>query len=1049
MTPELWARLNPLFNAAVEMPPDEQNAFIANACRGDEELRKELQALVDAHARQEATTDKVAEGLKALINKATARYRPGDIVHGRFRIVRLLGSGGMGEVYEAFDLELSQSVALKSIRPDIAGNTGVLARFRKEVQLARRLTGPNLCRIHELFIAPGNIGSPVDAFLTMELLEGTTLADELRQRGPLLWTRVREIAMDICTALKTMHEAGIIHRDLKSRNIMLAERNGKLCAVVMDFGLAHETSPRSSDAETTLTGPGTFIGTPQYMAPEQFEGKDLSPATDIYATGIVMYELLTGRHPFAASNALEAAVLRGKKPQSASSLRPDVPRGIDLIIEKCLRFDPAQRFQSASELAQALQSPGTIAKSPLRAMSPATKRTAIAALILVLAAVPFLWKRFSPTYRIPDPRALQWYREGLAALREGAYLKAARELREAVNIDPGFDLAHARLAQAWADLDFTGAAEHEMLIASTPERQRNLPELDRRYINAVRNTLTHDFDGSVHEYSEILAHLPEDQKGFGYLDLGLAQEKAGKLSDAINSFESAAALTPDNPALYVHLGVIRRLQQDNGGAEAAFDKAEHLYELKQNLEGLGEVAFQRGHSANEQGDSALARSSLEHCLDIARQIPSIQLEVRALTQLSNAEYISDQNDQAIAHARKAIELAQENNLEYWATDGLIREANALFGKGSPEDLANAENLLLQALKAAQTNQHPRLEANAQFSLASLSDIREKPDDQIRRAQAALKIYVDFGFLSQANDTGILIVRGERRKGHLSRALQSSFELLDVAQRSGRTVLVEDAQATIGSVYFELEDYPQALAHYQEALRLSRITNENVPYQTLSCAEMLWRLGRYEDATAMLASVTAEDAKRPDIAQSMAHTQAAMLLSQRRFSETMKISTHALQQFPQLPPGTIIDFKSMSALAMARSGHAREAQDAGQQIVALAQKTLDEGLIADANMTQATLDLLAGSPQSARTLAESANLYFAGKKEIESDWMSLLCAAEAANATGEKSHSAQLAKQVVDKLHNIEQNWSSPVFGQYRSRPDIQTAFKTLSKLETQ
>jgi serine/threonine protein kinase len=1049
MTPELWARLNPLFNAAVEKPPDEQNAFIVEACGTDEELRKELKALVEAHAKQDVTTDQVAAKIKELISKATSRYHPSDIIYGRFRIVRQLGSGGMGEVYEAFDLELSQTVALKSIRPDIAENIGVLSRFRKEVQLARRLTGPNICRIHELFVAPGSTGSPVDAFLTMEFLEGTTLSEELQQHGPIPWVRVRQIAIDICTALTTMHEAGIIHRDLKSRNIMLVERNGTLRAVLMDFGLAHETSPRSSDAETTLTGPGTFIGTPQYMAPEQFEGKALSPSTDIYATGIVIYELLTGRHPFAASNALEAAVLRGKKPQPASSLRPGVPHRVDLAIEKCLRFNPDDRFQSAGDLADALVNPfSALTKLPLRTPRVSSKWVALAALILGLATLPFFWKRSTP-YRAPDQRALKWYEEGTAALHEGAYLKATSELQEAVNLDPTFDLAHARLAQAWADLDFTGAAEHEMLLASTPERQRNLPELDRRYINAVRNTLTHDFDGSVREYSSILTNLPEDQKGFGYLDLGLAQEKAGKIPDSLKSYETAASLTPDNPAPYLHLGVLRSRQQDGAGAEAAYDKAEHLYELKQNLEGLGEVAFQRGHSANERGDSALAKVSLENCMQIAKQIPSIQLEVRALTQLSNAEYFSDQDDQAILHARKAIQLAQENNLEYWATDGLIREANAYLDKGSPDDLATAESLLLQALKLAQTNQHPHLEANAQVSLASVSDMQKKRDDQIRWAQSALKYYKDFGFLGQASDTEMLIVRGELGKGNLARARQSSMELLDVANRSGRAVLVEGAQETVGSVLLVLEDYPNALMHYEEALRLSRLTNENVPYQTVHCVEALWRLGRYSDAEIMLKSISGQAAKRPDIALSIAQARARMFLSQGKFSEAIKISTRVVEQNPNLDPTSLIDFKSVLALARAETGRTREAQETGQELLALAQKTRDDGLIADASLTRSTLDLLVGSPESSRALAEAANAYFLAKHQVESDWMSLLCAAEASSAMGDKTSSIRQTKQVVDKLNAIEQNWSSPVFGQYRARPDIQTAMKRLSKLEIQ
>jgi hypothetical protein len=174
-----------------------------------------------------------------------------------------------------------------------------------------------------------------------------------------------------------------------------------------------------------------------------------------------------------------------------------------------------------------------------------------------------------------------------------------------------------------------------------------------------------------------------------------------------------------------------------------------------------------------------------------------------------------------------------------------------------------------------------------------------------------------------------------------------------------------------------------------------------------------------------------------------------LLSQGKFPEAMKIATRTTEQYPKLPTSTVIGLKSVAVLAMARSGRAREAQEAGQQLVALAQKTRDESLIAEANMTQATLDLLAGSPQSALTLAESANQYFSDKKAVESDWMSLLRSAEASSATGDKAHSAQLAKQVVDKLHVIEQNWSSSVFGQYRSRPDIQTAFKQLSKLEIQ
>ncbi len=156
----------------------------------------------------------------------------------RFRIVGLIGSGGMGEVYEAIDLQLGR-IALKTVRADIASNPQLLAHFKKEVQLARRLSGPHVCRIHDLHPSTDADGLP-RAFLTMEFLEGITLADKIRESAPLPWREVKTIALEICEGLRVMHEAGIIHRDLKSRNVMLAKRNGLVRAVVMDFGLARE-----------------------------------------------------------------------------------------------------------------------------------------------------------------------------------------------------------------------------------------------------------------------------------------------------------------------------------------------------------------------------------------------------------------------------------------------------------------------------------------------------------------------------------------------------------------------------------------------------------------------------------------------------------------------------------------------------------------------------------------------------------------------------------------------------------------------------------------
>jgi len=355
MTPDLWQRLKPLFNAALEIPEEERANFICEASGDDDQLRKELAALLKANDEQTALSDSPIMRFKDLLTTKANPFSVGSLILDRFKIVRHLGTGGMGDVYEATDLELGR-VALKTIRADIAGSPDMLSRFRKEVQLARKISGPHVCRIHELFLLPGDKTGSHNVFLTMEFLEGVTLADRLCRSGPLPWREAQKISIEICDGLQTIHQAGIIHRDLKSQNIMLASRHGSTCAVLMDFGLAREHSTPTTVTLTDVTQPGIIVGTPNYMAPEQFEGKQVSPATDVYALGIVLYELVTGKHPFAASSAMGAAIQRGRRPCLASSIRPGLPRRFDEIISKCLEFDATRRYHSAKEVAEDLQS---------------------------------------------------------------------------------------------------------------------------------------------------------------------------------------------------------------------------------------------------------------------------------------------------------------------------------------------------------------------------------------------------------------------------------------------------------------------------------------------------------------------------------------------------------------------------------------------------------------------------------------------------------------------------------------------------------------------
>jgi serine/threonine protein kinase len=354
MNPELWIRLKTMFNEAMERPRNERKTFVSEACGDDTELRAELLALIEAHESQVPITEIFSSGIKRLVISAVPPFlASGDLILERFEIVRLLGSGGMGDVYEAVDRELQQNVALKMIRPDISRNKMILARFKREVQLARRLSGPHICRIHEFFVIRDKEGLVDGAFLTMEFLEGITLADKLEE-GPLPWRDAHAIATDICAGLASMHKAGIIHRDLKSTNVMLVKRDGAQRAVLMDFGLAHQLPESNPRAEAVLTIPGAVQGTPENMAPEQLEGRCATAASDLYAMGIILYELVTGKHPFASSNPLGAAVLRGKKLAPTSSVTHDVPRRWQVAIKTCLKYEAIQRYQSADELVRVL-----------------------------------------------------------------------------------------------------------------------------------------------------------------------------------------------------------------------------------------------------------------------------------------------------------------------------------------------------------------------------------------------------------------------------------------------------------------------------------------------------------------------------------------------------------------------------------------------------------------------------------------------------------------------------------------------------------------------
>src|SRR5512142_120920 len=270
------------------------------------------------------------------VGAAAASLEPGTVLADRYTIVELLGQGGMGAVYKAQDRELDRLVALKTIRSDLAAASGMLQRFKQELILARQITHRNVIRIYDLGEAAGL------KFITMEYVEGQDLSSTLREHGKFSPAEAVEVIQQVCRALEAAHSEGVIHRDLKPQNIM-RDAHGRV--LVMDFGLA-----RSLGVDG-MTQTGALLGTMEYMSPEQALGEELTPASDLFAVGLIFYELLTGRVPYKADSALASLLKRTRERAiPASDVDTAVPRSLSNLVSRCLERDLKQRYTSAHEI---------------------------------------------------------------------------------------------------------------------------------------------------------------------------------------------------------------------------------------------------------------------------------------------------------------------------------------------------------------------------------------------------------------------------------------------------------------------------------------------------------------------------------------------------------------------------------------------------------------------------------------------------------------------------------------------------------------------------
>jgi eukaryotic-like serine/threonine-protein kinase len=357
MDAERWTQVCAVFDRVADAAPGERPALLAALAPADAELRHEVETLLVAAARSEGFLDTPPIVTSALRRPPEAPAAPLPSQLGPYRLIDLLGAGGMGEVYRAHDTRHDRAVAIKVLPQRLADDPTALERFRREARAIAALSHPNIVSLLDFG------GEESIAYIVTELLEGDTLR-ALLDRGPLPWRRCCEIGAAVAAALAAAHSEGVIHRDVKPDNVVVTHE-GRV--KILDFGLARSERFLDDGGGRNPTLPGTVVGSAGYMSPEQVTAGDLEPTTDIFSLGCMLYEMLAGGRPFQRESVIESlvAILEEDPP----ALPPAVPRELARTVARCLAKKPAERYQSARDLAAALAGvvtalPGTAAAFP-------------------------------------------------------------------------------------------------------------------------------------------------------------------------------------------------------------------------------------------------------------------------------------------------------------------------------------------------------------------------------------------------------------------------------------------------------------------------------------------------------------------------------------------------------------------------------------------------------------------------------------------------------------------------------------------------------------
>ena len=643
MTSERRALLSSLVDRALAIEEGERESFARAACAGDETLEGSLIALLHHHEAACSVLDGptlTMERMVEIVSAGLRTFAPGEIVAERFRIHRFIAEGGMGEVYAAEDLELNETVALKTIRPVLARDPETLARFKLEIQLARKVTHRNVSRIFDLFRHEVDLDGQrrTIVFLSMELLPGETLSHRIRRLGRLSLDDARTVALQLIAGLEAAHSAGIIHSDFKSGNVALVPEAAGERAVILDFGLAGTLSTFAAPERAGLKG------TPAYMAPEQVENGPITPAVDIYALGIVLFEMMSGALPFRGASPVETARLRlHRDPPPLRRIAPEAPLSWERTVRACLQRDPARRPASLAEIA-ALLTGRYERRRNFRAL-------AIGFFAVALAVGGIHWARQPHRPTAAAQIAVDNARVKLSNITQAGYSGALDDYRRATQLDPKWAEAYAELAYAYAraaNAQQVRASEASLQARAAARQALRLDHRSAKAFAALAWVQSLDFDDWPQAEDNFRQALKLDS-GDAQIHywFGVHLRKKGKFADAEAEDRQALQLSHRaDPSIWCELAFL------NWTSGRLDRMGETMKELLESHPNFALARFLNARLLKEQGrfDEALAELQVSETLQYAA--------ITALAERASVEAYRNHVAEALSYLRRLDEASR-------------------------------------------------------------------------------------------------------------------------------------------------------------------------------------------------------------------------------------------------------------------------------------------------------------------------------------------------------------------------------------------------------